>query len=255
MLRLTFQLLPLLAAIGCGKAPAPAPAMAAPAPAAAPATPPRNSPTPIGTVRGKVFLTGWTPRPTTSQMIDCCGRKIPVVKEDVQVGLDGSLDNVIIYLKNAPPTPATATLAPAVLDQVKCTYVPHVLALRTGQTLTIKSGDNTLHNVHSFNQVNPAMNFGMNRVGARNLVLNLPETFRVKCDVHPWMSAWVAVFDHPWFDVSSSGGTFAISSLPPGPQTIVAWHERFGELEQEVTITRDQTREITFTFKPPNAAQ
>jgi len=246
------HLLTLLAAVGCGKPPAPAPVAAA---NTANSKTPATAPTPPGTIRGRVTLTGWVPRPAVNQMIECAGHRIPLVKEDVVVGLDGSLDNVVIYLKNAPPITTTATPAPAVLDQIKCAYVPHVLALRTGQTLTIKSSDNTLHNVHSHNQVNPAMNFGMNNVGSRNVVFTKPETFRVKCDVHPWMMAHIAVFDHPFFAVTANGGKFEIPNLPAGPQTIVAWHERFGEIEQTITITADQAREITFNFKPPDAAQ
>ena len=65
------------------------------------------------------------------------------------------------------------------------------------------------------------------------------------------MMAWIAVFDHPFFAVSTNGGKFEIPTIPAGPQTIVAWHERFGEIEQTVTITTDQAREITFNFEPP----
>ena len=54
---------------------------------------------------------------------------------------NGGLDNVVIYLKNAPPSTATVTPAPAMLDQKNCTYVPHVVALRANQTLTIKSSE------------------------------------------------------------------------------------------------------------------
>jgi hypothetical protein len=69
------------------------------------------------------------------------------------------------------------------------------------------------------------------------------------------MQGYLAVFDHPWFTVSANGGKFAISHVPAGPQTFVAWHERFGEIEQTITVTTDQAREITFNFKPPDAAQ
>jgi hypothetical protein len=99
--------------------------------------------------------------------------------------------------------------------------------------------------------VNPAVNFGMNNVGSHNVVFHQPEFFAVKCDVHPWMRASIAVFDHPWFAVSANGGRFVIAHVPAGPQTFVAWHERFGEIEQTVTITTDQPREITFNFEPP----
>jgi hypothetical protein len=249
MIRIALHLLTLLAAIGCDK-----PASPAPAPAAKPGNPSKpatTAPSAFGTVRGKVILTGWVPRPLVAQMIDCCGKKIPLVREDVKVALDGSLEDVVIYLKDAPPSTTTTTPAPAVLDQIQCAYVPHVLAMRTGQTLTIKSSDDTLHNIHSHAQINPAINIGMYRPGSHDVVFKLPEIFRVKCDVHPWMMAHIAVFSHPWFAVSAKGGKFQIGNLPAGPQTLVAWHNRFGEIEQTVTVTTDQAREITFNFEPP----
>ena len=60
-----------------------------------------------------------------------------------------------------------------------------------------------------------------------------PETFKVGCDVHPWMTAYVGVFDHPFFAVTGDGGRFEIQSVPPGTYTLVAWHDAW-QREQEV---------------------
>ena len=38
--------------------------------------------------------------------------------------------------------------------------------------------------------------------------------FLVKCDVHPWMSAYVGVFSHPFFAVTGDDGKFTIAGLP-----------------------------------------
>jgi len=247
MLRLAVHLLTLLAAIGCGKPSGPAPAATGAAPSKAPTT----APTLFGTVSGKVTLTGWTPPPPAARMVTCGDHQVPITDQKVVVKNNG-LDNVVIYLKNAPPSTTTANLAPALLDQKQCVYVPHVLALRTGQSLMVINNENLLHNVHVLPEFNPSLNFGMACCGnTHEVVFNKPEIFPAKCDVHPWMMAWIAVFDHPWFAVTSNGGKFAISHVPAGPQTFVAWHERFGEIEQTVTITTDQAREITFNFEPP----
>lgn len=242
MLRLAVQLLTLLAAVGCDKPDAPG--------AATPQQAQTSKPAAFGTLRGKITLTGWNPPPAAPNMVNCGNGQMPIPNEKVVVKSNG-LENVVIYLKNAPPSATTATPAPAVLDQKNCTYVPHVVALRTNQTLTIKSSENLLHNIHTLPENNPALNFGMTKPGERDVEFKKAEIFRVKCDVHPWMMAWIAVFDHPWFAVSASGGRFEIQNIPAGPQTLVAWHEQFGELEQTVTITTDQAREITFNFEPP----
>ena len=51
---------------------------------------------------------------------------------------------------------------------------------------------------------------------------------KFKCDVHPWMTGYVAVTDHPFFAVTGDDGSFTIPNVPAGTYTIEAWHERFG---------------------------
>jgi hypothetical protein len=59
---------------------------------------------------------------------------------------------------------------------------------------------------------------------------------KIKCDIHPWMSAWVGVLDHPYFSVTSETGAYGIVNLPPGRFRITVWHERYASVEQEVEI-------------------
>ena len=65
------------------------------------------------------------------------------------------------------------------------------------------------------------------------------------------MSAWIAVFPHNYYSMTANPGTFEIKNLPAGEQTLIAWHERFGEIEQTINITADKTQELIFNFKPP----
>ena len=76
----------------------------------------------------------------------------------------------------------------------------------------------------------------------------MPEFFAVKCDVHPWMRAWVGVFDHPWFAVTSADGAFRLANVAPGSYTLIAWQERFGELSREVRVDADRPVTINFEF-------
>ncbi len=73
--------------------------------------------------------------------------------------------------------------------------------------------------------------------------------FRIKCDVHGWMKSYMAVLPSSYHNVSQANGTFSIANLPPGNYTLVAWHEKFGEQEQQVTVGANEQKQITFTFK------
>ena len=71
----------------------------------------------------------------------------------------------------------------------------------------------------------------------------------VRCDVHPWMSCWIAVMDGPWFATTNSAGTFEIKNVPAGPCTLAVWQERLSTLEQNVNVTAGQTTDVTFSYK------
>jgi hypothetical protein len=129
--------------------------------------------------------------------------------------------------------------------------VPHVLAVRTNEPVDVTSHDPMMHNVHVQSSGNAAMNFSQTQVGAiRRIAFAVPEFVRVRCDVHPWMSATVAVFDHPFFAVTGDEGRFQVDRLPPGTYTLVAWHEKYGTLEKTVTVTAgNQPPEIDVQFE------
>jgi hypothetical protein len=176
----------------------------------------------------------------------------PMVKdESIVAGADGGLKNVIVFLKNAPAEVRTPQ-SPVVLDQINCTFVPHVLAMQAGQELAIKSSDNLMHNAHLQCVVNSDANFGFAGPGEHDVVLASAEApFRVKCDVHPWMTAWVGVFPNPWFAVTDAGGNFAIDHVPPGHYTLAAWQEALPQQQQPVEVTDQKPAEVLFSFQAP----
>jgi plastocyanin len=175
----------------------------------------------------------------------------PQMDEEVMVGPGGELANVIVFVKDVPgnyPTPTT----PALLDQKGCHYVPHVTAVQVGQPVEIRNSDATLHNVHAMPKVNSQFNEGQpvqGMVSTKKFDKVEMVPFRVKCDVHGWMKSYMAVLPHPYHSVSATNGTFSIANLPPGSYTLVAWHEKYGQQEQQVTVGPKEQKQVTFTFK------
>ena len=219
---------------------------------ASPAASARRPATQPGTavVRGRVTLTGWAAPKRSPQPVACGQHQHTVPDESVVLSGDGGLKNVVVRVNDGPIVPATAS-EPAVLDQVGCQYVPHILAMRLGQTLRVKNSDRTLHNVQLIGEKNPRINRGFTTVGQIDLTLKHPEVLQARCDVHPWMTAYVAVFDHPYFAVTADDGSFEIPRLPAGTYTLVAWHERFGEIEQQVSVADGSAAQAELVYKPP----
>ena len=173
----------------------------------------------------------------------------PLVDERVVVSADGGLANVFVYVTN-PPAGSAAPEAPAVLDQIGCAYTPHVLGLQVGQTMEIRNSDDTTHNVRGIARINKAMNYGQPAGSkARNKVFDEEElAIRMKCDIHPWMTAYVFAMDTPYFGVSDATGAFSISGLPAGEYDVTAWHEEFGEQTGKATVAEDGSGTVDFAF-------
>ena len=224
-----------------------APAAAAPAAAAVSAD--------AATLTGLVKFEGAAPKMGNIQMSAdpyCQSQhSTPATDEDVVAGPGGELANVFVYVKDIKgnfPAPST----PVVIDQKGCQYHPHVNAVMVGQPLQIKNDDATLHNVHAMPVANSQFNEGQPVQGMVSTKhLDKPEMtpFKIKCDVHGWMKSYMAVMPHPFYSVSQANGTFTISNLPPGQYTIVAWHEKYGQQEQQVTVGAKESKALNFTFK------
>ena len=167
-------------------------------------------------------------------------RERPQRREVLVLGTGRGLANVLVQLKGRLPRNDDALPGTAVeLDQSGCRFAPHVLALRVGQTLRVLNPDGTLHTVHAYSRVNRSFNDAMPRFRImleRVFAKAEPTPFVVKCEVHPWMSAWVAVFDHPYYFVTGRNGSFRIGNLPAGTYELELWHERLPAQTHTVTV-------------------
>jgi plastocyanin len=174
-----------------------------------------------------------------------------VGSENAIVTKDGLVRNAIVYVKDGlGDKEFAAPEEKKVIDQKGCMYDPHVMTVQVGQKVTVRNSDSTLHNIHSFAQKQRAFNFAQPQQGMESEVDFQREEFvLVKCDVHPWMSAHIGVFKHPYHAVTDKSGEASVSDLPPGEYTIGVWHEEFGEQEQKVTIEegKEATIEVTYS--------
>ena len=176
----------------------------------------------------------------------------PVYAETVVVNDNGTLRNVFVYVKSGLEERTFSVPGePAGIDQKGCHYEPHVLGIQTGQELEIRNSDATLHNVHSLAQNSKPFNLGMPIQGMKlkKKFENSEIMAKFKCDVHPWMNAYIGVLDHPHFSVSGSDGAFEISDLPAGDYVVEAWHEKYGTQEQTVTVTEAEPVVVEFMFQ------
>jgi hypothetical protein len=166
-----------------------------------------------------------------------CLAKGPILNEELVVNpKNKGVANVFVWITTAdggkpPINPAMAKPAkPAEdLDQPTCAFEPHAVALREGQKLIAKNTAPVAHNVNW--QGSPAKNPGGNKIippGKQEVISNLKADKRpvaVSCNIHPWMKAWVRVFDHPYYAVTDKDGNFDIKGAPAGKYKIWYWSD------------------------------
>jgi len=166
------------------------------------------------------------------------------------VGTDGAFANVLVNLDGSfPATPAPTT--PVVLGQKDCQYAPRVLGARIGQVLQVTNEDPTDHNSHSLSKAGNDFNRTQLINGKPfDFTLKAGELLRIICDSHTWMTAYVGIFDNPYFSVSGTDGAFTIANVPAGKQTVKAWHEVMGTQMQTVDVQAGKSTTVDFTFAP-----
>ncbi|MEZ5363583.1 MAG: carboxypeptidase regulatory-like domain-containing protein [Bryobacterales bacterium] len=240
---------------------APAPETAEPAASAPAATEPAGEvvevdPAKAATVSGKIMLEGEAPKPVRLNLgadEDCKAMHTePLFSEQVVVNDDGSLQNVFVYVKSGLEGKSFAPSKDIVtIDQVGCVYKPHVVGVQVGQTLRVTNDDPTLHNVHPLPRTNPEFNKSQGAgAGPIDTTFSKPELMiPVKCNIHPWMRAYINVAANPFFSVTGADGTFTIKGLPAGEYTIEAVHEKYGNSEAKVIVGEGESATVDLKFK------
>jgi plastocyanin len=206
-------------------------------------------------ISGEVKFQGTPFKPTridVSQDPLCAkAHSTPLTTEDILVGPDGGLANVVVYVSDGLSTQTfQPPQQPAVLEQKGCQYKPHVLAVQSNQKINIINSDETTHNIHP----SPVNNREWNMTQPHGMPLE--KSFAreevavpVKCNVHPWMKGYIAVLKNPYFAVSDKEGHFSLKDLPPGSYTITAWQEKLGTSVQKITVGAGENKTLDFTFK------
>lgn len=213
-----------------------------------------------GTLKGKVFFEGEVP---ATQAISFQGNPECLsfhsgeksFAEDLLVK-EGMLQNVFVYVKEGlEGQPFEVPQEPAAIENLKCVYVPHVTGVQVQQPVVLWNRDPTLHNIHSYSKNSPGWNLGLPIQGMKvTKKFTTPEIMvSLKCDVHPWMNAYIGVLAHPCFSVTTEDGSFGIKKIPPGEYLIEAWHEKLGTQSQKLKVASGETREIEFRFKSSSA--
>jgi len=151
----------------------------------------------------------------------------------------------VVYLESAPsPAFDERERVRLQMDQHNETFYPHVLAVTVGSVVDFPNSDSTFHNVFSLSK---ARRFDLGRYArgkSKPVVFDHPGVVRVFCDIHSHMSAFILVFNHPFFSVTDTEGRFELPALPAGTYTVVGWYEGEARITRSVVVPANGWAEV-----------
>lgn len=212
-----------------------------------------------GSVSGQFVLKGDMPKIAAANIMGkdanvCAAKQLP--EETLQVDVDGDngIANIVVYLKKAPkdihPDLKTPKDKQITFDQKDCRFTPHILLVRTGQEVLVKSDDPVNHNTHTHPFRNQELNFLLKPKDREGVPVKYEQAeslpMPVNCDLHPHMKGYWVVCDHPYAAITDKEGKFKIENLPAGQYEFTVWHERVGYIDKalKVVIDPDATDEL-----------
>lgn len=209
-----------------------------------------------GQISGMISFQGKKPdlHPINMGKDSVCASLHPdsVLPEDGQVNNDGTLPNAFVHLVGgAGKLSSTPPTTPVVMTQKGCEYEPHVLGVMVGQPFEVLNLDPTTHNIHVLSKANREWNVSQ-QPGSPSIVRKFqqPEIMiPVRCNVHPWMKAYIGVVSNPFYAVTGSNGKFTLKNVPAGDYTLEVWTAAFGTQKRHVTVRAGETSTADFTFE------
>jgi hypothetical protein len=203
------------------------------------------------TVKGQVVFPAGAPVPerkalVVSQDMAHCLSKGPILDETLIVNpKNKGIKNVVVWLRPDDKDPKSKLKAEQIhpsdkdrkpaevgIDQPCCMFVNRITPVRAGDTLLVKNSAPVAHNFFwtsgasgDHNPTIPAN--GSYKLGPINYEA---APIQYKCTIHPWMSGYVRVFEHPYYAVTDDDGKFTMPNAPAGKYRMVVWHEKSGFL-------------------------
>jgi plastocyanin len=162
----------------------------------------------------------------------------------VELGQDASEDpldfersRVVIYLEGPGPA-GDNPAAPATfkMQQLNRRFVPDLLAIPVGSTVSFPNMDPIFHNIFSLSKPKSFDLGSYDKGETRSVVFPRPGIVEVYCHLHTNMAGTLVITPNRWYARSDKSGKYQIQDVPPGKYTVVAWHKAAGFYRKPIVV-------------------
>lgn len=150
--------------------------------------------------------------------------------------------HVVVYLEGSlASTPGTGSM-----EQKDRQFIPDMLVVPAGSTVSFPNLDPIFHNVFSLSKPKEFDLGNYPKDHTRTVTFTKPGIVFVNCHLHSNMGAVIVVTPNQWSTRPAAGGEFRLSDVPPGTYTIVAWHKAAGFFRKRVTVAENGSAAVSF---------
>jgi plastocyanin len=159
----------------------------------------------------------------------------------------------IVYA--VPEKPATQKPRAALIDQKNRQFVPQVLAVQVGASVSFPNSDNVRHSVYSFSEPNRFELKLYAGKAASPVVFPKPGIVALGCNIHDKMIAWVLVVDTPYFARTDASGQATLKGLEPGAYTLRAWRSAMRKEQAGEALEINDSEPVPRQLRVPSAEE
>jgi plastocyanin len=149
---------------------------------------------------------------------------------------------MVVFLESQGAPERGAAPRPARISSVNGAFEPAFQVASVGATIEVDNRDPIAHNTHLSDRRRTLFNVALPAAGARTQkMLTRPGLFDVRCDMHPWMRAWVFVPPDAHHAVLWRAGEVTLAGIEPGSYRLRMWQPAGGESTRALTLASGQT--------------
>lgn len=167
----------------------------------------------------------------------------------IDLGTKKGVEGAVVYIAKAPGKFKPSERV--VMNQINKEFHPLVLPVLVGSKVWFENGDDVKHEIYSFS---PLKKFNLPLFGKgqkpQPVTMDKAGVIHIGCNIHDWMSATLVVTQNPFFDVSSSDGSFVISGIPAGKYDLTFFHPGGKPVVQKVTLPLAKPVVLASKFRP-----
>jgi plastocyanin len=163
----------------------------------------------------------------------------------------GAVSNAVVYAASEDRLSVGAKrnpIAHAIMDQKNRMFVPHILPIQAGTTVSFPNSDDIRHQVYSFS---PAKIFQLplyKGTPGTPIVFDRPGIVALGCNIHDRMSAYIVVVDTPHFGMTRKNGRLELTNLPAGRYLVYVWTPEMPDEPPAISVTLGATERKTIPF-------